>query len=505
MGQYVSRMHIVVSSPEVWKKLHGINVEQYGIYDEDADELFDLAGTEWETSGWDWSCNEMELKSFVVEVAEAVGKEGMVFADTTNINVDPYAYIVYAAGNGVREKDYEFDNFCHETDISDLPEYLSYKNHFVFNGKELKILKYLGIERVKSGKKFTFKRILLNEGLGDEVSLTDTRFEGRTERIEKVKAGDTVSLVHVSSDKANPNCVDVLWNGETVGLLEPDAADIMAPIIDKGDKEYTATVYSVTPLSKRSKRCQTALISIHIQFKVEPIELDDDEKKGKTTAKKESAKKTVGGGSSDVVFSYERIDQIGLDYYEGIYDGKDIVVSSDTSVTTNVNGTEFTIKIKTEKKVKALCKKFKKAFKGKDVGRPLYNPIDAMNDKLEETGTDGYYRPIYEVSDDAEELDISQIVHRTSIFVKVNNLLSDESVAAHIIEAAPKKKNGLLYNKRVTQVCSLFCMEKDATMYTLCAVAKSDTSMEVEIRQLAIADMEKLDVDVATASNLFRA
>ena len=501
MSQYESRMHIVVSTPEVWKKLHNLDVEKYGIF-APADEVFDLAGTEWEVS--DWSCIEKDLKNFVSEVAEAIGKDGIVFADTTNINVDPYAYIVYAAGNGVREKEYGFDEFCFETDISDLPEYLSYKNHFAFNEKELKVLKYFGIERVKSGKKFIFKRILLNEGLGDEVSLTDTRFEGRTERIEKVKVGDSVSLVHISGDKANPNCVDVLWNGETVGLLEPDAADIMAPILDKGDKEYTATVYSVTPLSKRSKRCQTALISIHIQFKVEPIELDDvDDKKEKTSAKKGDTKKSVGG-SSDVVFGYDRIDEIGSDYYEGIYDGKDFVINPDATVTTTVNGTEFTVKIQTEKKMKSLCKKFKKAFDGKEIGRPLYDPLDAMDGKLEECGFGEYNQSIYEVSDDAEELSLDQIKHRTAIYVKMNNLMQDESAAAQIIEVVPKKKNGMLYNKRVTQVCSLFCMEKDATMYTLCAVAKSDTSLVVEVRQIASNDMEKIETDVATSSNLFR-
>ena len=82
--------------------------------------------------------------------------------------------------------------------------------------------------------------------------------------------------------------------------------------------------------------------------------------------------------------------------------------------------------------------------------------------------------------------------------------MNDESVLTKIIESAPKKKNGTLYAKRVTQVATLFCMEKDATMYVLCAVAKDDSTLLMEIRTIVTSDLEKAESDVITEHNLFR-
>ena len=88
--------------------------------------------------------------------------------------------------------------------------------------------------------------------------------------------------------------------------------------------------------------------------------------------------------------------------------------------------------------------------------------------------------------------------------LQVVSLLSEEAVLAKIIDAAPKKKNGTLYAKRVTQVASLFCMEKDASMYVLCAVAKDDSTLVMEIRTIVTSDLEKAESDVITEYNLFR-
>ena len=47
-------------------------------------------------------------------------------------------------------------------------------------------------------------------------------------------------------------------------------------------------------------------------------------------------------------------------------------------------------------------------------------------------------------------------------------------------------------------------MEDDASMYVLCAVAKKDTELLIEVRQIATVDIEKTNSDVITISNLFR-
>ena len=221
-------------------------------------------------------------------------------------------------------------------------------------------------------------------------------------------------------------------------------------------------------------------------------------------AVKKEAKNITIGGMDDADFSYKTIDGLSPAFYEGVFDGKDFVVSPDETVNVNVNGTDFVITIKTEKKVKSLLKKFKKAVTGKDVGRPLYDPLDVARGKYEENGEDGYGQLTYRVLDEAETLENVQIAHRASIFAKVNELLRDEKAAASIVEAAPKKKNGTFALRRVTQIASLFCMEDDTSMYVLCAVAKKDCEAIIEVRQIATVDMEKTEGDVISSTNLFR-
>lgn len=281
MSQYSSRIHIKVTESSVWEKFKDVDDAEFG-----------LAGlTEEGCTSFvldEWSCVEEELLGIVSALAEILGKDGMIIADTTNINVDPYAYIVYSAGYGVHAEYHNNSRYCFETNISDLIECLSYRNHFAFNDKELYILKRNGIERVKEGRKFVFMKLLENEGLEDEIHLTETRFEGRTQRIENVKKGDSVKLVHDTSDKTYKHKVEVISETGSLGLLDGKSAEIMAPIIDAGKKEYTAVIHNVIPQSRRAPRCQTAIVSIHIQFKVEPLE--DDKAKNNTSTKAKKGK-----------------------------------------------------------------------------------------------------------------------------------------------------------------------------------------------------------------------
>jgi hypothetical protein len=343
-----------------------------------------------------------------------------------------------------------------------------------------------------------FKQLLENEGLEDEIFLTETRFEGRTQQIEAVNKGDSVKLVHDTSDKTYQNKVEVLSEAGSLGLLDEKSAEIMAPIIDAGDKEYTAVVQNVTPLSARSSRCQTAIVSIHIQFKVAPLEVEEDDKPKKATAAKNI------GGSDDTVFSYEKIDDIGIGFYEGIWNGKELTVPKDTTIAVDTNGKTVNVKIQTKRKINEIGKKFKDSLNGNDVSDLYYDPISAVNGNLETNGIGEYQQYLYEVSENADELSTAQIAHRVKLFAKIVSLLNDESLLTKIIEAAPKKKNGTLYAKRVTQIATLFCMEKDASLYVLCAVAKDDSNLVLEIRTIITSEMEKAETDVITTNNLFR-
>jgi hypothetical protein len=223
----------------------------------------------------------------------------------------------------------------------------------------------------------------------------------------------------------------------------------------------------------------------------------------KDDSKKEAKQVTIGG-MGDVAFAYEHIDGISPSFYDGIYDGKDFIVNPDAIVNVDINGKTFDVTIKTQKKMTSLLKKFKKSIAGKDIGRPLYCPTSVVSGNYEVCGSNEYGQAVYGVSDNAETLESVQIAHRASLFAKVNNLINDEKVLTCIIAAAPKKKNGTFALKRVTQIASLFCMEDDASMYVLCAVAKKDTELLIEVRQIATVDIEKTNSDVITISNLFR-
>ena len=93
--QYCSRLHIKVSSPKVWKK-----------FENEDDASFDLAElAETERTSFvidDWSSMEDELTGIVEALAETLGSDGIIIADTTNINVDPYNYCIFYLGDEVR-------------------------------------------------------------------------------------------------------------------------------------------------------------------------------------------------------------------------------------------------------------------------------------------------------------------------------------------------------------------------------------------------------------------
>ena len=150
-------------------------------------------------------------------------------------------------------------------------------------------------------------------------------------------------------------------------------------------------------------------------------------------------------------------------------------------------------------------KKFAPFLAGKKTAKVFYDPVDAVDGHLAPAGFDDYGNEVFEVTGDARTLTAEQIAHRVKLFAKANALLTDPAAAAKVAAAAPKKKNGTLYAKRVTQIGTLPVMDKDTVMYVLCAVAKNDADLLVEIRKMQVSDLEKMEDDVLSATDLFRA
>ena len=113
MSQYNSRILIKVKDIADWKKLADIDFKNFGFYANPFDghekEIFDIIG--------DWACFEDELIALANAIVERI-PNCILFGDTTNINVDPYAFIVYHLGDGVYSDEIEGD-FQWETELYD--------------------------------------------------------------------------------------------------------------------------------------------------------------------------------------------------------------------------------------------------------------------------------------------------------------------------------------------------------------------------------------------------
>lgn len=112
------------------------------------------------------------------------------------------------------------------------------------------------------------------------IELVGTQYEGRNDRIERVKVGDSVQLVRDINNIFDKDAIEVFNEEGSLGHISARAEYIgnyseglrpalkdLSLLIDNNRIEYDASVLSVTPLSQRSARCKNALITIAINIK----------------------------------------------------------------------------------------------------------------------------------------------------------------------------------------------------------------------------------------------
>lgn len=94
-----------------------------------------------------------------------------------------------------------------------------------------------------------------------------TRYDGRTEQIEKVRAGDEVVIVRDRDNKYNPNNFTMeTLRGKNIGNMPAELCNVMAPLYDAGLLEFTASEVSyVEPLSKRSRYAKQAVLFVELR------------------------------------------------------------------------------------------------------------------------------------------------------------------------------------------------------------------------------------------------
>ena len=112
---------------------------------------------------------------------------------------------------------------------------------------------------------------LYNEQTGEGLLRFDargTRYEGRTERIERVIEGDPVQIVRDNENQYNSNNFMLLtMQGQNLGNMPAELCNAIAPLYDTGDLLFTeSTVSYVEPISKRSRHARQAVLFVELCF-----------------------------------------------------------------------------------------------------------------------------------------------------------------------------------------------------------------------------------------------
>lgn len=94
-----------------------------------------------------------------------------------------------------------------------------------------------------------------------------TRYNGRTEQIEKVKLGDFIQITRDKENKFNYNNFLLLTKrGRDVGCMPADLCNAIAPLYDKGNLSFIeAKVSFVEPISKRSRHAKQAMLFVELK------------------------------------------------------------------------------------------------------------------------------------------------------------------------------------------------------------------------------------------------
>ena len=97
-----------------------------------------------------------------------------------------------------------------------------------------------------------------------------TRYDGRTEQIEKVKAGDNIQVVRDGENPFNANNFLLLTGkGQDVGNMPAELCNVIAPLYDAGELAFTeAAVSYVEPLSQRNRHAKQAVLFVEVKARI---------------------------------------------------------------------------------------------------------------------------------------------------------------------------------------------------------------------------------------------
>lgn len=97
-----------------------------------------------------------------------------------------------------------------------------------------------------------------------------TRYEGRTERIEKVRLLDEVLVRRDEKNSYNVNNFELLTTtGKSLGNIPAELCNVIAPLYDRGELHLIkAHVSYVEPISKRSRYAKQAVLFVEMKLSI---------------------------------------------------------------------------------------------------------------------------------------------------------------------------------------------------------------------------------------------
>ena len=103
-----------------------------------------------------------------------------------------------------------------------------------------------------------------------QFQVKGTRYEGRTEQIEKVRSGDAVKVIRDYENNYNSNNFTLLTDkGKSLGNMPAELCNVIAPLYDKGELVFhRAKVSFVDPISKRNRHAKQAVLFVELICKL---------------------------------------------------------------------------------------------------------------------------------------------------------------------------------------------------------------------------------------------
>ena len=97
-----------------------------------------------------------------------------------------------------------------------------------------------------------------------------TRYDGRTEQIEKVKCGEAIRVVRDPENQFNSNNFMLFTEkGINIGNMPAELCNVIAPLYDRGKAEiYGAKVSFVDPISQRSRYAKQAVLFVEMNIRL---------------------------------------------------------------------------------------------------------------------------------------------------------------------------------------------------------------------------------------------